>query len=195
MARRKGSKNRTTLERELREAGIAIEPATLTYEQLAAKAGSLPKPAEPPPEPVEQNIVAPEEARAIIDDTRRRFAKMVDYYTKDGDVPPAGDASFIPERIQEYLRGKVFMAANVDEAREHARKALDKLHSHLLMLWSRKRVTGPDTPLTIKKRADKAQKWAKRLQKLGRIDEARAQLAKVEAIRETRPQEDKSPWA
>lgn len=194
MARRKGSKNRTTLERELREAGVIVTP-TMTYSQLAEQAGALPKPTAPLPAPAEQSIVAPEEARAIIDDTRRRFARMVDYYTKEDDTPPAGDATFIPERIQEYLRGKVFMAATVDEAREHARRALDKLHSHLLMLWGRKRVTGPDTPSTIKKRAQKAEKWATRLEKLGKVEEARAQRAKVAAIRATEPQADRSPWA
>lgn len=195
MARRKGSKNRTTLERELAEAGVKEDLAKLSYDELTAKVDTIPRPATPSasPEPAEQTIVAPEFAKTIIDDTRRRFQLMVDYYAKEGDTPPAGDRTFVPERIQDYLRGKVFMAASVEEARDASRRALDKLHVHLLGLWRHKRVSGPDTPQNIQKRAKRAEKWAKRLDKLGRHEEAKIQREKVAAILAT-PLAGGTPW-
>jgi hypothetical protein len=196
MARRKGSKNRTTLERELSEAGVKGDLSQVPYEELVSKAEAAPKPPAPPPvrEAPERSIIDPTEAQAIIDDTRRRFNAMVDYYTSDEDVGLTGEESFIPERIQEFLRLKVFMASSVEEARQVARKALSKLHIHLLVLWTSKRITGPSTAENIQKRAAKAEKWAARLDKLGRHDEARRQRERVEAIRATATTGSGSPW-
>ena len=146
-------------------------------------------------EPPERGIIDPEQARAIIEDTRRRFDIMVDYYTTDEDVGMTGEDSFIPERIQEYLRLKAFMAGSVEEAHEVARRALSKLHIHLLALWANKRVSGPNTTENIQKRADKAEKWAVRLENLGRVDEARQQRAKADTIRRTVAVGSGAPWA
>ena len=196
MARRKGSKNRTTLERELKEAGVKVDPQ-LSYEELAAKAAAAPRAAEPARvrEAPERSIIDPVEAQTIIDDTRRRFGVMVDYYTDDEDAGLTGEEAFIPERIQEFLRLKVFMASSAEEAHEVSRKALSKLHIHLLVLWSSKRITGPSTTENIQKRAAKAEKWAARLEKLGRFEEARRQREKVEVIRQTATIGPGSPWA
>lgn len=197
MARRKGSRNRATLERELRESGAQGDLSKLSYDELAAQAGATPQPppSTPEMEPPERSIIDPEEARAIIEDTRRRFDIMVDYYTTDEDVGMTGEDSFIPERIQEYLRLKTFMAGSVEEAHEVARRALSKLHIHLLALWANKRVSGPNTTENIQKRADKAEKWAVRLENLGRVDEARQQRAKADAIRRTVAVGSGAPWA
>ncbi len=197
MARRKGSKNRTTLERELKESGAQGDLSKLSYDELATQAGAMPQPPPsiPEMEPPERSIIDPEQARVIIEDTRRRFDLMVDYYTTDEDVGMTGEDSFIPERIQEYLRLKAFMAGSVEEAREVARRALSKLHIHLLALWANKRISGPSTTENIQKRADKAEKWAVRLENLGRLDDARQQREKAEAIRRTVAVGSGVPWA
>lgn len=195
MARRKGSKNRSTLERELREQGEKAELEKLSYEELSARAVAVvPPPSLPVKEPVEKTIIDPAVARVIVEDTRRRFGIMVDYYTSEDDVSATGEGEFIPERIQEYLRSKVYFSSTPEEARGYAKKALDKLHTHLLVLWADKRIAGPDTATNIEKRAKKAQKWAERLALLGRFDEVPAQVAKVAAIRATPPNLASSPW-
>ena len=196
MARRKGSKNRSTLERELKEAGAQGDLSRLSYDELTAQAKAIPRPTPSPEaeEPVEKAIIDPEQARAILEDTRRRFGIMVDYYTTDEDVGLTGEGSFIPERIQEFLRLGVFMADSITAAREVARKALAKLQIHLLVLWSNKRISGPCTAENIQKRADKAEKWALRLEKLGRLEDAKRQREKVQAIRRTAATNSRMPW-
>lgn len=197
MARRKGSKNRTTLERELAAAGVAGDLSKLSYDELASKAVATVAP-EPPkaavPEPTEQTIIDPADARAVIEDTRRRFAIMVDYYTIAEDVSAPSETSFIPERIQEFLRSRVFMAPSVEAARAVGREALNKLHTHMLSLWANGRISGPSTIQNVAKRAAKAEKWAVRLEKLGRVEDAKRQREKVEAIRRS-VTASKTPWS
>lgn len=196
MARRKGSKNRSTLERELAAVGVKEDLSKLGYEELAAKAtAEVPVVPPKPPEPVEKSIIDPERARAIIEATRKRFGIMVDYYTSDEDAGLTGEESFIPERIQEFLRLKVFMAASVDEAHDFARKALDKLHSHLLLLWSNKRISGPNTARNLAQRVAKMEKWANRLEGLGKKEEAERQRARARDMRLTPPTPSGTPWA
>lgn len=197
MARRKGSKNRTTLERELAKAGVKEDLSKLSYEELSAKA--VPQPtvvaaAVQPEKPVERPIIDPEEAKAIIDDTRRRFVILAKYYSTEDDVPPPGESNVIPERIQEFLRSKVFFASSPEDARKVAHQAIEKLHTHLLLLWGNKRISGPCTASNIEARARKAEKWAVRLEKLGRTEEAAKQRAKVAAIRATPLATGGSPW-
>ncbi len=197
MARRKGSKNRATLEHDLVLAGAKGDLSKLSYDELAAKAEKVPKPKPMPSAkpPEERGIIDPATAKDIVDDTRRRFNLMVEYYTTDEDTGLKGEDALIPERIQEFLRLNVFMAGSVDEAREVARRALAKLHIHLLVLWTNKRITGPSTPQNIAKRAAKAEKWALRLEKLGRVEEARRTRAKVAEIRRTVATTSGSTWA
>jgi hypothetical protein len=198
MARRRGARNRSTLERELLEGGEKGDLSGLSYEELTKRIEAGPKPVEVPlaplPEPTERTIIEPDQARAIIEDTRRRFGVMCRYYDPEETTKTADASSLVPERVQEYLRAKVFFASTLEEAQGHVKRSLDMLHTSLLVAWGKKRISGPSTPANIAKRADKMLAWAVRLEKLGRKDEAVQQRAKAAAIRLTPVALPGSPW-
>jgi hypothetical protein len=197
MSRRKGSKNRSTLERELTAANISIDTKHLSYSQLAAQLATQVAPVvtekkQPVQEPVERSIIDPEQAKAIIEDTRRRFGIMVGYYAS-GDDGQVSAADLIPERIQEFLRSNVYLADSVETARTISLKALDKLETHLLTLWGKK-INGPRSSRNIQSRANKAKKWAIRLEKLGKPVEANKQRERASAILAVPPDTRQNPW-
>ena len=112
--------------------------------------------------PKERTIINPEDAKRIIVDTRRRLRLMVEYYTTETDVGLPGEGAFIPERINEYLRSKIFFAKSTTEALMFAQRAVDKLHTHLMALWADKRIFGPNTQENVDSKVRKILLWAKR---------------------------------
>lgn len=185
MSRRKGSKNRTTLEKELAKAGCQ-DPSKLSYKELSSKVVEVKIPEPTPPRIfVEKTIIDPVQAKTIVDDTRQKFNLMVEYYTSADDVGMPGEGAFVPERVHEYLRSKVFFASTIEEARSYAKKSLDKLRIHLLVLWSSKRISGPNDDRNVENRARKADKWADRLEKLGKDEDAKKQRERAQTIRNT----------
>jgi hypothetical protein len=201
MARRKGSRNRSSLELELVQLGDTSNLSALSYEQLTRRweAWTAPKPevaAVPPPpkEAVEKTIIGVGEAEQIIKDTRRRFDIMARYFDPEETTKLIDRASLIPERIQESLRSKIFFASDLEAAKAIAKSALDKLFIHMLKLQGSKKVSGPNTPTNIRIRADKMEKWAKKLEERGRKEEAAQQHAKAEAVRRIKPTPPGSPW-
>jgi hypothetical protein len=188
MARTKGSKNRTTLIRELAQAGVQVDVDKMSYEELSQRSKQTAPIVEHVEALVERPVIDIKEARTIIDDTRRRFDIMVRYYSCDNTE------TLVPERIQEFLRSKVYLADTCEQANESARKALEKLHAHLLTLWAHKQITGPNDARNIGDRIRKMEKWVTRLEKLGRKDDALKQRARIEELRNTPIQASASPW-
>jgi hypothetical protein len=184
------------MERELAASGSKEDLSKLSYDELTARTTTPPKP-EPTPvakKVVERTIINPEEAKVIIEDTRRRFGIMIRYYDPEETTKTADSNSLIPERVQEFLRSRVFFASSAEEAQVVAKSALDKLHMHILRLWGSKKIAGPNTPTNIRVRADKMEKWAKKLEERGRKEEAAQQHAKAEAVRRIAPTPPGSPW-
>ena len=195
MGRQKGSLNRSTMERILRDRGVTnfegLDNTQLQYkiahpEVIPAVTIRLSTPVKPPV------CITPEQAQTIIDDARRRLHLMVAHYTWPRDQEKAGERAFIPERIQEYLRTKVCSSTSTQEAIEYAKKALSKLEIHLMGLWCHKYISGPADAKNIAKIAKQAEAWAKKLESDGK--DATKQWQKVAEIRATPIRGVGSPW-
>jgi hypothetical protein len=119
---------------------------------------------------------------------------MVRYYDPEETTKTVDKSTLIPERVQEYLRSKVFFASTVEEAQGVARRSLDMLHTSLLVAWGKKRIAGPLTSSNIAKRANKMDAWAAHLEKVGRKEEAVQQRAKALAVRNLPVAPPGSPW-
>jgi len=192
MARKKGAKNRSTLLKELLAAGYDGDGEGLTNDQLRAKLEALttkveaPPPPIPIPEPVAKTIILPEEAKMIVEDTRRRLRIMVEYYNAGVEI--------IPERIQEYLRSRVFFASTTEEAKFHAARTIEKMLTHLMVLTKNKSIMGPNTAANIGEKIRKMESWATKLEKDGKVEELAKQRAKVAAMRSIPLVPAGNPW-
>lgn len=190
MAREKGSKNRTTLVKELHGLGRTEsfdgwDYASLRNELERAHKVVVPVPAPVVVEPADLTIIDVERATAILQETRARCVQMAVYYAPDAENPQ----ELVPERVQEFLRHRIYTARDESDARQVQRQALEKMHIHLLALWGRKAIAGPNTAQNLAKRAKKtmdyADKMAKDYQKGDRKvtpERIEAQRAKARAI-------------
>lgn len=182
MSRAKGSKNRSTLVRELKARGAAEQDlATVPHTELEQRLVQAVAAEPPPPVVVERTVVDPELAKGIIAEAREKFDEMVDYYAP-GKVDARGRPFEIPERVHEHLR-RAFMAPDSEAVRHIAKRAIDKLFLHLMYEWGQNHITGPRTAENIKRRAADADSWAERLEGEGRYEESDRQRARAVAIR------------
>jgi hypothetical protein len=186
MGRHKGSKNRETLVRELTARGVAEQDiATAPHQDLEQKLAALAAANPPPPPVVEQTVIDPETAKALVQRVREKFDEMVEYYAP-GKVDKRGKPVEVPERIHDFLR-TAFHARDLPAAQYIAKRSIDKLFMYVLSLWTDKVITGPNTVENIEGRAKDAESWAKRLTKEGRTDEAILQTERARLIRASPP--------
>jgi hypothetical protein len=187
MGRHKGSKNRTTLLRELADLGVTEGLDKLDHDALQERLEAAQRVAPPPPpEPVERTVVDAEVAKKLIAETRGKLKAMAEYYAvdEDEDEVRTGEMALIPERIQEHLR-KVFFAKDLAEAQVMCRRALEREHIHLMKLWGDGRISGPATADNIDSRAKKAESLAKWMDKQGKPEAAQKYRDRALLIRAT----------
>lgn len=142
MSRRKGSKNRSTLVKELVERGAdEADLAGLSYEDLEGRAEHA-LAERPPPPPVQHRLlIDPDEASAIYLAAGLKLGEMARYFAPGGkDV--RGHTVLLPHHLLSRLRG-VYTARNTDAAYGIAKVTLDR--AYLWLLWQQRRgeVAGP----------------------------------------------------
>ena len=196
MARTKGSKNKATLVREMRESGCSdpsldgLDYKTVAQYHTLVMAGqplpnTTPEVKPQPPVAVEKTRVAAEVAKPIYEDCEHKLRSMADWYGYEDELP---------ERVTSMLVS-IYYAETVDEARQRARKALDRMHTTLLSMWGKKRIFGPPTADNIEARIAKAERLCDMLAKKGDHNGYDSQQRRIEALRAMLPKAGQQPKA
>lgn len=131
----------------------------------------------PPAEAVAQEQPAPKATgNPILDDLAANWGEvvaamkdMMNYYGYAGEVPP--------HVVEAFLNGRDL---NPSDLRT---KVLKKLHIHMLVLWSKGEIPGPNTRENLMARAKRAETAASSLKKLGQKKSADNQAVKAEELR------------
>lgn len=177
MAKRK----RSEVEEDIRKLGDISNLEKLSYSELLEKLKNkdivLPVKAKPV---VPKTFIDVEIAKNIIGNTKLRMSKMVDYYSSDDEAGTTGEDALIPERIITFLDKSVKESENLKEAEYNSDRALQKLHIHLLKLWSDGSISGPNSERNIQNRVHKFRKMAEYLRKIGKEEYAKNQDKKAE---------------
>jgi hypothetical protein len=186
MSRPKGSKNKSTIQKEILAANPQAKVENLDYKDLVKVKSQVcvevPKVELPPVDPV-LSVINTELAQSIIDETRRAFDELIETYSPGG-LDKRGNKVEVPERVQDTLR-KVYRASNKEAADVIRARARELMFYHLLQLWAQKKIYGPNTVRNIETRAKSAESWADRLEKEGKYEAAEVQRQKAIAIRAT----------
>lgn len=186
MARTKGSKNKATLIREMREQGCKeatldlLDYATLCdWHALVMEGKSVPRPASVPKPAVvlqqERIRISPDIAKSLYASTEAKLKHMAAWY---------GFEDPIPDRITDHLV-KLFYAEDLEQAGVIAKTTVSKMFMFMLSEWSKRNVPGPRTAENIEKQVRQCESWVKRFEKEGKAEQAakqRARLAEIQSI-------------
>jgi hypothetical protein len=142
LSRRKGSKNRSTLVKELVERGAVEQDLVgLSYSELEDRAAAA-LAERPRPPPVEHRVlIDPNDASATVKNLNAKMTEMVEYF-----VPGGKDKFGHPVTVPTALRDKsrtIYMATSADAARRVVKAVLDGLYLWLRWLRQRGRIAGP----------------------------------------------------
>lgn len=142
MSRRLGSKNRSTLVKELVERGAdEAELLQLTYEDLEKKAAEAVAAMPPAPVVEKRILIDPAEASVTAKLATAKLTEMLTYFAPGGR-DALGNAISVPADLRYKLRD-IYVAPGIATANRIAKGTLDAFYARLLWLQKKGTISGP----------------------------------------------------